>query len=559
VRPIPWKPALVAAALTAAVWTISAHAQQSPQPVQRPGETTRPRPPADATESTSVIKGRVVGADGRPLGQAQVQLFGSLARDPRTESTDADGRYEAGGLPADAYTLIARKSGYVTTEFGQRRVPYSGTKVRVGVHEVVDRIDFTLPHAAAITGRVSDENGDPVQGATVTLLQLQVANGRRTLVDAGRGRRTNDLGRFRLYAVQPGRYALVASAATAGAFRLPGYATTYYPSSLAVGDAQFVTVAPGAEDTAVELRLMPGRVAKVSGAAFDSSDQPYRGRLYLAPSERSGAVGTTDQVAPHPDGTFEFINVPPGDYLLETSFPGAFASRFVTVSDADVTGLTLRTAIGSTVRGHLTFEGTPAPSKPQDVRFNFVLTDPDLGPAPGTYRAKIVDDWTFEYVGLFGPLLIRPFAGPDWLVKSIRADGADITDTPMPFGRQDQSLTDVEVVMTNRGAEAAGNVTDAGGQTVAACTAIVFAADRDRWQRYSRFVKAARCEADGSFSVRGLPTGEYFVAAVDRLEGSETSGEWEDPAVLESLQPYASRMALSEGQTTSMSLRLIGR
>ena len=113
--------------------------------------------------------------------------------------------------------------------------------------------------------------------------------------------------------------------------------------------------------------------------------------------------------------------------------------------------------------------------------------------------------------------------------------------------------------MTNRGAEAAGTVTDARGQTVPGCTVLVFAADRDRWQRYSRFVKAARCEGDGTFSVRGLPTAEYFVAAVDRLEGSDTSGEWEDPAVLESLLPYASRVSLSEGQFTSTSLKLIGR
>jgi hypothetical protein len=77
-------------------------------------------------------------------------------------------------------------------------------------------------------------------------------------------------------------------------------------------------------------------------------------------------------------------------------------------------------------------------------------------------------------------------------------------------------------------------------------------------QRFSRFVRAARCEAT-ALSVRGLPTAEYFVAAVDRVEGSDTSGEWEDPAVLESLLAFASRVSLSEGQTTSTSLTLIGR
>jgi hypothetical protein len=207
---------------------------------------------------------------------------------------------------------------------------------------------------------------------------------------------------------------------------------------------------PGSEEVAVELRLMPGHVVKVSGAAFDSHEQPYRGRLSLTTSERSGAFGTTAQTSAQPDGKFEFINVTPGDYVLQTAFPGGFARQFVSVSDTDLTGLTLRTAIGSTARGHITFEEQSPHLTPQDIRFNFVLTDLDLGPAPGSYRAKISDDWTFEYVGLFGPLLIRPFAGPDWRVKSIRANGADITDTVITFGRPDQSLMDLEIVMTSR-------------------------------------------------------------------------------------------------------------
>jgi hypothetical protein len=388
---------------------------------------------------------------------------------------------------------------------------------------------------------------------------VQFANGRRTLVDTGRSRSTNDLGRVRLFGVQPGRYAIVASAATTGRYGLPGYAPTYYPGSISASDAQLVTVAPGAGDIPVELRLMPGRVTKVSGIALDSNEQPYTGRLLLAPSERSGGVGTTLQASPRPDGRFEFINVSQGDYLLQTGFPGAYASQYVSVADADVAGLTLRTTIGSTVRGRITLEGASSSLKAQDIKVYFVLTELDLGPSPGNYRAKIDEEGNFEYVGLFGPMLLRPFAGSRWLVKSIRANGIDITDTPMPFGRQDQSLTDVEVVMTNRGAEVTGSVADARGQPVATCTVIVFATDRDRWQRASRFIKAARCEADGAFTVRGLPGAEYFAAAVDRLDGSEASGEWEDPAILESLAPYAVRLALSEGQRTPASLRLTTR
>jgi protocatechuate 3,4-dioxygenase beta subunit len=563
VIPTPLRPSFVVVALlAAAAWNLSAQNQQAPQTAQRPGETARRSPAATtgADDNRAVIRGRVVGPDGRSLRQAEIQLSGSLARAPRRESTDADGGYEASGLLPDSYTLVASKPGYATMEFGQRRLAYPGTKVRVGGGDVVERIDFTLPRASAITGRVSDENGDPVQGATVSLLQLQFLNGRRTLADMGRGRLTNDLGRFRLYGVQPGRYAIVASAAATGPFRLPGYAPTYYPGSQSASDAQLVTVAPGGDDVSIELRLVPGRVAKISGTAFDAGGQSYRGRLLLATSNRSsGIAGTAMQTSPQPDGTFEFINVAPGQYLLQTSGFGAFGSRFLEVSDTDIPDLTLRASIGSTVRGRITLEGAPARVRPQDFRFNFVLTDPDLGPAPGTYRAKITDEWTFEYMGLFGPLLIRPAGGPEWLTKSIRSGGVDITDTVMPFGRPNQSLDNVDVVLTNRGAELAGSVTDTRGQPVAACTVIVFAADRDRWQRASRFVKAARCDGDGTFTVRGLPTADYFAAGVDRIEGSETSGEWEDPAILESLVPHARRVALSEGQTTSALLRLTVR
>ena len=103
--------------------------------------------------------------------------------------------------------------------------------------------------------------------------------------------------------------------------------------------------------------------------------------------------------------------------MLQTWFSGAFAAQFVSVADTDVTGIALRTTIGSTVRGHINLGG--ASVKPQDFQFNFVQTDLDLGPPPGTYRAKSNDDFSFEYVGLFGPLLIRPAGGPEWMLKSV--------------------------------------------------------------------------------------------------------------------------------------------
>jgi len=144
-------------------------------------------------------------------------------------------------------------------------------------------------------------------------------------------------------------------------------------------------------------------------------------------------------------------------------------------------------------------------------------------------------------------------------VRSIRVNGIDITDAPLSFGRRDDSLTDVEVTLTNRGAEVSGMAVDPRGQPAAEYTVIVFAADRDRWTTHSRFLKSARSEPDGTFRVRGLPTGEYFVAALQRTQIPGGPDAWQDPAFLEAIVPTAARVTLTEGQTSTATPRLVGR
>ena len=506
----------------------------------------------------------MTAADGRPLRLARVAILeGSTGRSV-AETTDVDGRYEFATVPAGTYTVTARKAGFTLMEFGQRRPSDSGKRLRVADSETLERIDFVLPTASAMTGRVVDENGDAIEGAAVSLYTMTFVNGRRRLIASGAGRRTDDLGRFRLFNVDPGAYVIAAAAATNGTHRLPGYAPAYFPGTPSLADAQVVAVKTGEDLFGLDLRLGPGHASKVSGTVQDAAGQPLEGTVVLDTSRRSGAIAApAARVRPQPDGRFEFLNVVPGDYVLQASGRSRggieFSSRFLVVGDDDITGLMVRTSTGSVVNGHITLEGSRLRVSPRDFQFNFVTVNEDASPDPGIYRARINDDWTFEYDGLFGTLLIRPLGRPEWLVRSIRVNGVDITDTPMSFGRQDDSLSDVEVVLTNRGAELTGVAVDARGQSALAYTAVVFPADRDHWMRHSRFVKAVRSEPDGTFTVRGLPSGEYFVAAVDRIQMTDGSGEWQDPSFLELLVPIAARVTLEEGQTSTASPRLTVR
>jgi len=117
----------------------------------------------------------------------------------------------------------------------------------------------------------------------------------------------------------------------------------------------------------------------------------------------------------------------------------------------------------------------------------------------------------------------------------------------------------VEVILTNQGAELTGSAIDPRGQTGLPYTVVVFPIDRERWTRHSRFVKAVRADPDGTFTVRGLPASEYLVAAVDRLQMSDGSGEWQEPAFLEALAAAATRVSLEEGRTGAASPRLVVR
>ena len=142
-----------------------------------------------------------------------------------------------------------------------------------------------------ITGRVSDEFGDPITGARVQVLRSQVQQGRRRLTPIASGAQTDDTGSFRVFGLAPGEYYIAAAlqAAPADTSDNPvSYAPTYYPGTANVADAQRIPLTLGTEQSGINFVLQPEIVTMMS--ASSGAISAVKDGVSLMPETQRAAV-----------------------------------------------------------------------------------------------------------------------------------------------------------------------------------------------------------------------------------------------------------------------------
>ena len=572
---------------------------QAAGPGQAPARDRPAQQAAEVPTPKARIAGRVLAADtGRPVRRARVFLSGAQIQGGRGALTDDDGLFELTELPEGRYTLTAGKTGFITLSYGQRRPLQAGIPIQVSDGQQLTGLDFRLPRGSVIAGHVYDESGDPLPGAGVRVMRYEYAQGTRQLVPVGTAQ-SDDLGGYRVWGLTPGDYYVSAvtsnfggrgfagggpggpppgrggrgalpggpGGAAGGPPGLPGpaqvgYAPTFYPGVPSANEARAVTVGLSMEVPSIDFAVLLVRTARVSGRVTNpDGTATTAGNVALVPETGGrpgrGGLGGTFASRIDWDGSFGMAGVAPGRYLMrargDDTVEPQFALQPITVTDTDLTNLTVVLAPAASVSGSVTFlntQGQQAPDAGQ-VRVAAPLVDAiDIGPNP---TARVDRSGTFTLSGVqAGSHLFRTQGSPrGWTLKSVTVDGREVIDAPVEL-RSGQTLSGVTFVFTDRLTEVSGTIADDRGTPITEYTMLAFPDDERLWRAESRHIMTTRPDQNGKYQLRGLPPGTYWLVAVDPAE----QGEWFEPAYLAAHRAAATRLSLQEGDTKTQDFRL---
>lgn len=595
----------------------------------QPPQGTTPGTSRGTTPGTTpaAIAGRAVDADsGQPLSGVLIALGGGPAPPPRVNNdaplepqrppriiTGGDGQFVFRALAKGSYTVTATKPGYLPGGFGVMRPEGSPQSFSLEDGQTRADVIVRMYRYATIAGAVLDDTGEPLVGVSVRAMRRVLLGGVRALSLGGSSATTDDRGIYRLSNLVPGEYIITVSAVQTTAWatstaanpagapgtyfssdrrfvlqgttgplaalpdgggRLRAYTTTYFPASRTVAQATPIALKAGEERLGVDLTLSQLPTANVGGQVVSANGQVESYALRLAPVDAGGgapeieiAVATSG-----PDGSFMFVGVPAGRYMLLTtklgrvaapgvdltvapsgtppSFePTMWAAVPVSVGDTDIRDLVVQVRPGPTFSGRIEYEGSP----PQNTGATIALTVESadgLRPVSGITMAPLQGQFATRGFPP-GRYIVTATMPGGFALKSAMANGVDIADTPIELG--DRDISGIVVTFTDRRSSVEGTVRGPQGDADATAAVLVFPSDAKYWQDYGntpRRLKSVRTTPTGAFGPVAVPPGDYCVIAI----AEDAAYEWQDPRTLEALARQASRVTIGDGQKAAVQL-----
>jgi hypothetical protein len=547
-------------------------------------------PPPTAVNAS--ISGRVYSAaTGTPVRGALVVLAPSSTPFEVTSfrvpaevaksgvSTDAAGRFQIPGVASGVYYVVAFPSSYggrhLAAGYGAVRGNDPGKAIRIEKDARVPGVGIALPAALAIEGRVLDQTGEPLARTTVFAARVMPGSDTAARVPSV-PMLTDDLGRYRIYGLEPGTYVVATDGRGGGLMfveQVDGrtftsvaaqresepFTTTFHPSALAESEAQRIRLT--AQDvTGIDITVLRARRLQVSGVVLDSQGAPASTNVLLV---RDRALGIFPQMPRQTDsqGRFFIGALDPGEYRLLvggglaaglTSVNGRteFAEMQMTIV-SDMPDVVVMTQPGIGLAGQVVFAEGPPQRQPT---MRIAIARPETS---SIGKREIVttmdDDLRFYASDVFGPQLVRVTGlPPGWAVKAVTLAGTDITDVPTVFKQEHDGQ--LHVVLSSRASTLEGVVRAAETSAPGEATVYVFSEDHSTWRISSPRTHKSDTGENGKFSIGGLTAGRYYAIAVAREGFRPVTNPGE--AFFDLLSREAMPFAIGDDERRTLDLRL---
>ena len=530
----------------------------------------KPEPPKFKPDELCTLEGVVRNAaTGEPLKKTTVMVMPMDNRGGQqmtTTSTEADGKFSVKGLEPGQYRLSANRSGFVRMDYGARPGAVTGSPLTLEKGQAMKSLEFKMSPHAVITGRVLDEDGDPVQSSSVMLFRHRYIQGRKQMMTAG-GASTNDLGEYRMFGIAPGKYylsvsvpnyAMFGTISQPGAAPEEGYAPTYYPGTNDMAFASLITVAQGGLLQGTDIRLRKMRTYRIKGKVVGA--RTPRGGMVLVNSKGGNDFTMMDRNMGSwrgASGDFEVRGLRPGSYIVQAEYSESPDQRFggrvpVEVTDHDVADVVITLGPGVEVQGTVRLDGEST-AKLEELAL--VLIPKGSGMMMRMNEGRLTDKGVFTIARVTQDEFQIQVRGmpPDHYLKSARLGETEVLENGLDL-TQLSSAIGIDIVISPGAAKFTGTVVDEKDKPIRGAT-IILRPTNAKLAMIGTLTKTATTDQNGQFKIEGVVPGDYQSLAFDGLDVLEV----QDPDVFKEYESKAIKIEFKEKAQESKQFKAIVR
>jgi hypothetical protein len=529
----------------------------------------------------AVIEGVVTKEPGsEPVKKALIELIAENQAEAGdyTAVSGADGGFRIEGIVPGRYHLFAERTGML--EIDKHRARADGRVLTLGAGQELKDLRIRLQAAAVVRGRVTDEDGDPLPNAQVTVLRQTYVAGRSRWEQAG-AERTNDLGEYRVAGISAGSYyvsispppdfkslieaagaAAAADARNTGAPEKPSasYQTTYYPGTADRSQASPVELHAG-DEFPVNFSLTPSPSLSIRGSVVNLP--PRSSAVIMLQSRDFSLVLNGAEI--HQDGSFVIRDVAPGSYTILATVENAavpmMARQALQVASNSVDDLRLAPQPGGWIHGRLRIESkSGGRSDASQIFLQLHSSDGDDEALSGfsmgdgfSHLAHVAADGSFEWKNVPAGNYFVQLAGEggpdaDLFLKSAAAGNRDAGDAGIIVSG---GAVVLDLVASANGGSVDGVAVDSKGEPVA--NAVIVAVPESRLRGHVERYRKTVSDQGGRFALHGIAPGDYTVLAWESVEGEA----YYNPEFFKTYEAQGSALRVGEGDRKSLRLEVI--